>query len=181
MVNGEVSPVNGGLSQAAIGRAMNLSPAAMTKLKKQGMPVHSVEAALAWRTARQNIAQRKPIPAPLRAMVQPGPPAAQQMAPPAQDPPPQTNDESQDQARTRREIAEANLAELKLAELRGDLVRLVDVQAEYTKLLVTVREVFLQLPPRLVPLLVAEPTPAAMDQVLRVEIGTALRSVAEGT
>lgn len=171
----EGSTVNNGLSQAAIGRAMNLSPAAMTKLKKQGMPVHSVEAAVAWRTARQNIAQRKPIPAPVLELVQPKAPPRHETAPV------HTNDESQDQARTRREIAEANLAELKLAELRGDLVRLVDVQAEYTKLLVTVREVFLQLPPRLVPLLVADPTPAAMDRVLREEIGTALRNVAEGT
>lgn len=174
MVNDDDSTA-GGLSQAAIGRAMNLSPAAMTKLKKQGMPVHSVEAAVAWRTARQNIAQRKPIPAPVLKLLQP------KAAPRQETAPQHTNDESQDQARTRREIAEANLAELKLAELRGDLVRLVDVQAEYTKLLVTVREVFLQLPPRLVPLLVADPTPAAMDRVLREEIGTALRNVAEGT
>jgi len=41
--------VKGSLSQAAIGRAMNLSASAMTKLKKQGMPMHSLEAALAWR------------------------------------------------------------------------------------------------------------------------------------
>ena len=41
--------MKGALSQAAIGRAMNLSPPAITKLKKQGMPVHSLEAALAWR------------------------------------------------------------------------------------------------------------------------------------
>ena len=36
-------------SQAAIGRALGLSPASMTKLKGQGMPVHSVEAARTWR------------------------------------------------------------------------------------------------------------------------------------
>ena len=50
------------LSQAAIGRALDLSPASMTKLKKQGMPVDTVEAAQAWREARQNIAARKPAP-----------------------------------------------------------------------------------------------------------------------
>lgn len=38
-------------SQNAIGRALGLSSAAMSKLKKQGMPVHSVEAASAWRAA----------------------------------------------------------------------------------------------------------------------------------
>ena len=36
-------------SQAAIGRALDLSPASMTKCKRMGMPVHSVEAARAWR------------------------------------------------------------------------------------------------------------------------------------
>ena len=58
MVNADNPP-----SQAAIGRALGLSPAAMTKLKKQGMPVDSVEAAQAWRVERQNVAQRKPVPA----------------------------------------------------------------------------------------------------------------------
>jgi hypothetical protein len=36
-------------SQAAIGRALGLSPASMTKYKQMGMPVDSVEAALTWR------------------------------------------------------------------------------------------------------------------------------------
>jgi hypothetical protein len=36
-------------SQAAIGRALGLSPASMTKYKKMGMPVGSIEAAYAWR------------------------------------------------------------------------------------------------------------------------------------
>ena len=45
MVNSEHSTP----SQAAIGRALNLSPASMTKLKKLGMPVTDVEAARTWR------------------------------------------------------------------------------------------------------------------------------------
>lgn len=40
-------------SQAAIGRALGLSPASMTKYKRMGMPVDGVEAAHAWRL--QNI------------------------------------------------------------------------------------------------------------------------------
>jgi hypothetical protein len=36
-------------SQAAIGRALGLSPASMTKYKQMGMPVDSVEAASSWR------------------------------------------------------------------------------------------------------------------------------------
>lgn len=40
-------------SQAAIGRALGLSPASVSKLKGMGMPINSVEAAHAWR--RDNI------------------------------------------------------------------------------------------------------------------------------
>ncbi len=170
MVNGDDSTVNGVLSQAAIGRAMNLSPAAMTKLKKQGMPGHSVEAAVAWRTARQNIAQRKAIPAPVLELVQP-------KAAPRQEPAPHTNDESQDQARTRREIAEANLAELKLAELRGDLVRASAVRAAAAKRYAGLRDSLLQLPARVVPLLVASQDASSMDKILRVEIVAALEQL----
>lgn len=173
MVNGDDTTANGQLSQAAIGRAMNLSPAAMTKLKKQGMPVHSVEAALAWRTARQNIAQRKPIPAPVLELVQP-------TAPPRHEPAPKTNDETHDQARTRREIAEANLAELKLRELRGELVRVDKVRAERQRRVAAMREVMLQLPARLVPVLAADSSPAAMDLVLKREIAAAMHQVVEG-
>ncbi len=44
MPNTEKAP-----SQAAIGRALGLSPASITKCKQLGMPVHSVEAAGEWR------------------------------------------------------------------------------------------------------------------------------------
>ena len=167
MVNGEGSGVNG-LSQAAIGRAMDLSPAAITKLKQQGMPVDSVEAALAWRMARQNVAARKPLPAAVQHMAPPRPPVA-----PA-------NDESHDQARTRREIAEANLAELKLAELQGDLVRAGAVRTAIAKRAAALREALLQMPSRLVPILAADPDPGRMDQAMRAEIVAALQHISSG-
>ena len=168
MVNGEPSP-GGILSQAAIGRALGLSPAAMTKLKKQGMPVHSVEAAQAWRRARQNIAQRKPEPPQLR-----------HHAPlPEASTPTVANDESQDQARTRREIAEANLAELRLRELRGDLVRVEKIKAQHQRRVAAMREAFLQLPARVVPLLLADSSATALEVTLKREINAALRQVTE--
>lgn len=49
-------------SQNAIGRELGLSSANMTKLRKQGCPMDSVESVRAWRLERQNIAQRKPEP-----------------------------------------------------------------------------------------------------------------------
>lgn len=47
-------------SQNAIGRELGLSSSNMTKLRKQGCPMDSVESVRAWRQERQNIAQRKP-------------------------------------------------------------------------------------------------------------------------
>lgn len=86
---------------------------------------------------------------------------------------------SYDEARRRREQAEAELAELKLAELRGDLVRQADVRASLSRRVASLREAFLQLPARVVPVLAADPEPGRMDQVLRAEIVTALRQITE--
>jgi hypothetical protein len=113
------------LSQNAIGRALGLSSAAIVKLKKQGMPVDSVESAQAWRQNRQSIAKRKPVPA--GAQVVGGDTfheaiRARQVQDDGSDMP-----ESHDQAKTRREIAEANLAELREGELSRELVRKADV------------------------------------------------------
>jgi|CXWL01.1.fsa_nt_gi hypothetical protein len=170
MVNGDAAAVVR-LSQAAIGRAMDLSPAAITKLKKLGMPVDSVESALNWRLSRQNVAARKVVPAALQHQAKPPADAGGHGVP--------ANDESHDQARTRREIAEANLAERKLAELNGDLVRAADVRAALSKRAAALRESFLQLPARVVPLLVAEATAASMDRILRAEIVAALAQLTE--
>ena len=86
----------------------------MTKLKGQGMPVDSVESARAWRTERQNIAQRKPEPPPagVRLPVHLG---GQDDGPDADD----MLDESFERARIRHKIAEANLAELEEARIKG--------------------------------------------------------------
>ena len=49
-------------SQNAIGRALGLSSPSMTKMKKQGCPMTSIEAVRAWREKHLNIAMRKPEP-----------------------------------------------------------------------------------------------------------------------
>lgn len=169
MVNGEWSGVHG-LSQAAIGRAMDLSPAAITKLKKQGMPVDSVENAAAWRMARQNVAARKAMPAALHHHT--ATPAAHRPAPAM--PAARANDESHDQARTRREITEANLAELKLAELRGDLIRREDMERAVGALAAGLRESVLQIKARLAPLLAAESDIMKISAMLDAELRAAL-------
>jgi hypothetical protein len=172
MVNGEWSTVNGSLSQAAIGRALDLSPASVTKLKKQGMPVHSVEAAQAWRLARQNIAQRKPLPQslPLAASA----PHREQSSVAAREPMAALG-ESHDEARTRREIAEADLAELKLRELRGDLLRREVVERIVGEQAAKTREAVLQIKSRLAPLLAAESDALKVAAMLDAELRASLQ------
>lgn len=85
---------------------------------------------------------------------------------------------SYQEARRRQAVADAIHAERELRRQAGELVYLKDVVGEYERFLIAVRESFLQLPPRLVPLLVADPTPAAMDRLLRDGIGDVLRALA---
>jgi hypothetical protein len=189
MVNGEgekalIRPA-GTMSQAAIGRALGLSPAAMTKLKHQGMPVDSVEAAQAWREARQNVAARKPVPgaSPAAVPLVRRPPPADVPAPPpggeggggdGLDYP----DEDRDMARTRREIAEANMAEMSEARLRRELIRVQAVQDQIALDYATTREGLLQIPARMGPTLAAVSDPAAIQRMLHTAIHEALQKLA---
>lgn len=52
-------------TQNELAAALGISKQAVSKNKKQGMPVDSLEAALAWRRRHLNVAQRKPDPKPL--------------------------------------------------------------------------------------------------------------------
>jgi phage terminase Nu1 subunit (DNA packaging protein) len=81
--------------------------------------------------------------------------------------------------KARRERAEADIAELKLAELRGELVRASAVRSALSKRASAMRESLLQLPARVVPLLVADPSAESMDRLLRAEIVAALNHLHE--
>lgn len=175
------------LSQNAIGRALNLSSASMVKLKKQGCPMDSVEAAQAWRESRQNIAARKPLPSTAVVNVNPDSDCTTQPVPPS---PPSFNGgqdgaadsggfgEDHQAARTRREIAEANLAEMREAEERGDLIRVSAVKASLATVFATTRDALLQIPSRLAPLLAADGDPANVQNTLHAEIHQALNDLA---
>lgn len=156
------------ISQSELGRRLGLSKQAISKLKHQGMPVDSVEAAQAWREARQNVAARKPVPHPIAEV-----PRA---APGDSDPPP--SDEARDAARTRREIAEANMAEMTEARLRRELIRVQVVQDQLALDYATTREGLLQIPARMGPMLAAESDPATVQRLLHAEIHQALLRLA---
>lgn len=149
------------LSQAAVARALGMTPANLVKLRKQGCPVHSIEAAQAWREANQNVAARLPLPQDLQ-------PDAEGASP----------GESHDSARTRLRIAEADLLELKLAEERGEVIRVEAVKAALSVAMATVREALLQIPSRLAPLLAADTDPASVQNLLHAEIHQTLEHLA---
>ena len=74
------------------------------------------------------------------------------------------------ESRARREAALAELAELELAEKRGDLVAVADVEKALVSKVLGVRDSLDTLADRLSPLLAAETDPATVYSMLRSEI-----------
>jgi hypothetical protein len=84
-------------------------------------------------------------------------------------------------SRNRREAAEAELAELRLAEEKGELIRVEAVKGALGVLFAGTRDALLQIPARLAALLAAESVPAAVQTMLHAEIHQALQQLAAGT
>lgn len=82
-------------------------------------------------------------------------------------------------AKTRRETAEASIAELKEAELRGELVRRALVERELASQLVALRESLEVLADRLAAVMAAESDAAVCRNLLRTEHRLALASFAK--
>ena len=139
------------LSQAALAKALDLSPAMVSKLKGQGMPVSSVRAARAWRAKHLNIAA---VGGNGRAA----------------DRDPEFN-----RARTSRERSDAELSALAVLERRRVLVHRDVVKAEMARRLSTLREAMLQLPARVA----AETTDPTVHDILQGEVHMLLALIAE--
>lgn len=86
--------------------------------------------------------------------------------------------ESYDEARRRQAIADAGLAELRLAEQSADLLRAATVHAMVAKLAAGLREGLLQIPPRLAPVLAAESDAAIIQDTLAAALRQVLEQVA---
>ena len=85
---------------------------------------------------------------------------------------------SYDEARRRRELAEASMAEMKQEELRGELIRVEAVKTALARVFSMTRDTLLQIPARLAPLLAADTDPANVQNVLYTEIHQALQHLA---
>ncbi len=151
--------------------ALGVSAATVTRDAAVGMPTHSVDAAAAWR--REHRRPRHRAQQPPEGATAAGPPQLPSAAPDKPD------DSGGDYwaSRARRERAEAELAELKLAEQQGVLIRADAVRAAHAKRLAGLREALLQVPARLAPVLAAENDQARCHDTLQREIHAVLASV----
>lgn len=80
-------------------------------------------------------------------------------------------------SRARREAAEAEIAELKLAEQQGELIRAAAIRSAHAKRLAGLREALLQIPNRLAAVLAAEADQAKCHDAIQAEIHGVLASV----
>lgn len=81
-------------------------------------------------------------------------------------------------AKAMREAAEARIAQIKLAELRGELIRTEVVRAGLANVLSATRDRLMQLPARLAPVLAAETDQGKVHDLVRDEIHAALSQIA---
>lgn len=153
-------------NQSHLAELLSVSKAAVCKQVARGMPVTTLEAAQAWRTANLNPAQRKANRAATTDLCRPEPLTLED-----DDPPP---DENFQAARTRREIAEANLAELKEAEQQGKVIQVEAVRAAWARRLAGTRDAILQIPIRVAPILAAETSIEQVSILLEAELRQAL-------
>lgn len=159
-------------TQTELARDLGVSPERVRQLKVRGMPVDSLEAAQAWREQQQNVAMRKPAPADVLPAAS-FPPLGVE---PFQEYVGSALDEDFQAARTRREIAEANLAEMREAELEGKLIRVDAIRAAWARRLSGTRDALLQIPSRLAPILAPE---TDLDRVALMLEEELRRSLAE--
>ena len=82
-------------------------------------------------------------------------------------------------ARSRRETAEAAIAEMKEAEMRGTLIRADAVRSAWAGKITSARDALLQIPSRLAPVLAAESDMERIAELLEGELRQALQQLSE--
>jgi phage terminase Nu1 subunit (DNA packaging protein) len=76
---------------------------------------------------------------------------------------------------------QGGIAQMKLAELRGELIRVEAVRAVWASRIVSTRDALLQIPSRLAPVLAAETNLATVTQLLDDELRQALEQLSTPT
>lgn len=156
-------------SQNAIGRALGLSSATMSVYKSMGCPIEGgIDAVREWR--RENVK-------PTMGKIDPSPP----------DEPTDSDASAGDRladsyytSKARREFAEAQISEMRAAELKGQLIRVDAVKAVWALKVSTTRDALLQIPSRLAPVLASESDLDRVTMLIECEIRQALVALSSG-
>lgn len=167
------------LSQRAIAAALGLSESAVSKLRRQGMPVHSIEAARIWREDNLDPARRHDLPGDRRELpLAPSVDASRdhELKSAAAD----GSDTAAYQAsRAKREAVQAELAQIELQKQLGMLGSVLEFQRAVTVLAQLVQDRMLQLPGRMSSVLAAETDPVKIEARLTHEIKDSLDGIAQ--
>lgn len=164
------------MRQSELARALGLSKQAVSKLKGQGMPVDSVEAASAWRDENLSVAARKEARESVPAALATKCPDTRAFPPIGDDD--DEEDEDFKAARTREKISEANMAEMNEAKMRREMINVAVVERQLATDYATTRDALLQIPARIAPLLAVETDTAAIQTMLDAELHQALVNLA---
>lgn len=164
------------MRQSELARALGLSKQAVSKLKGQGMPVDSVEAARAWRDENLSVAARKETRESVPVVPIAKSPDTRAFPPIGDDD--DGEDEDFKAARTREKISEANMAEMNEAKMRREMINVAVVERQLATDYATTRDALLQIPARIAPLLASESDTAAIHTLLDAEIHQALGNLA---
>jgi hypothetical protein len=164
------------LSEAAAARECGISRQAVHEWVKRGLIAKGPDGLLCAREVQVLRAGLHPSSKASAPPTVPSPAAPPEPAVPASDDAAMT---SYHVAKTLREAAEARIAQIKLAELQGQLVRAADIQAELSRIFATFREAMQQIPNRLAAVLAAETDQARVHDALDVEIRSALLHLKE--
>jgi hypothetical protein len=152
--------------------ALGISGAMVSKHKAKGMPTDSVESALRWRAAYLQPARVKGVRADTATASNAGTATAATETP--------SGAPSYMASRARREAAEAAIAENKLREQTGELVRTEDVRRAMGMKVAALSQALFQIPPRLTPVLVAETSAERIHALLQEELTAAMVLVTQG-
>ena len=183
------------MQQKELASLLNISPAMVSRLAKRGMPTDSLERAERWRrrhlepgrvkgtrlgtfkaTPRKPTSQQVPAVDP--ATVDSTAPAAPWLESVGNlDQSFDAMPGSYEDARRRREVAEASIAEMKEGELAGQLIRMDAVRGALGLAITRTRDALLQIPDRLAPTIAAESELSAIVELLDAAIKRALETL----
>lgn len=159
------------VKQKDIAQALGLHKSVLSRYVRKGMPTHSIEAAKFWYGQNIGVRSRTDAEAPDTPQATPPVGHASHIFPKQAEP---ANSEGFQAARTRREVAEANLAEMREAELQGKLIRVDLVRSAWARRVASTRDALLQIPSRLAPVLSPETNMDRTVQILEDELRNAL-------